>query len=75
MRDHIQDELRLEHQEVLQECHQETIFTKGKQVLLVQCVYIPFGVLIDDMVGDDDRSAFVRGMDKVEREASRKTRC
>jgi len=38
----------------------ETIFTKGEQVLLVQRVYVPFGILIDDMVGDDDRLAFVR---------------
>jgi len=75
MRDRIRDELHLERQEVLQkERHQETIFTKGKQVPLVQRVYVPFGVLVDDTVGDDDSSAFVRGKDKVERDASRKTR-
>jgi len=75
MRDRIRDELCLERREVLQkERRQETIFTKGEQVLLVQRVYVPFGVLVDDTVGDDDRSAFVRSTDTVEREASRKTR-
>jgi len=69
MRDRIRDELRFERREVLQkEHHQETIFTKVEQVL-VQRVYVPFGILVHDVVGDDDRSAFVRGTDTVDREA------
>jgi hypothetical protein len=75
MRDRICDDLRLEHREVLQkERRQETIFTKGEQVLLVQHVYVPFGVLVDDTVGNDDGSTFVRGAGAVERGASGKTR-
>ena len=71
----IRDELRLEHWEVLQkERRHETIFTKGEQVLLVQHVYVPFSVSIDDMVGDDNRSVFVRVVGAVERGASGKTR-
>jgi hypothetical protein len=43
------------------------IITKGEQILLVQRDYVPFGILIDDTVGDDDRSAFVRVAGAVER--------
>ena len=75
MRDRIRDELRLERWEVLQKEHRhETIFTKGEQVLLVQHVCVPFGVLIDDTVGDDDRLAFVHISGAVKRGVSGKTR-
>jgi hypothetical protein len=58
--DRIWNELRLERGEVLQEeCRQETIFIEREQVLLVQRVYVPFGVLVDDTVQNDDRPAFV----------------
>ena len=67
MHDRIRDGLRLERWEVLQkERHHETTFTKGEQILLVQRDYVPFGILIDDTVGDDDRSAFVRVAGVVE---------
>jgi hypothetical protein len=50
---------------------QETIFTKGEQILLLmQRVNVPVGVLVDDTVGDDDSSAFVRGAGAVARGAS-----
>jgi hypothetical protein len=71
----IWNEHGLEHGEVFQkECSQETIFTKREQVLLVKRINVAFSVLVDDMVGDDDRSALVCGTDTVERETSRKTR-
>jgi hypothetical protein len=75
MSDRIWNELRLERGEVLQEeCRQETIFTEREQVLLVQRVYVPFGVLVDDTVRNDDRPAFVCSADTVERETSGETR-
>jgi len=40
----------------------------------VQRDYVPFGILIDDTVGDDDRSAFVRVAGAVERGIPGKTR-
>jgi hypothetical protein len=49
--DCIWNELRLGCGGVLQEeCRQETIFTEREQLLLVQRVYVPFGVLVDDTV-------------------------
>jgi hypothetical protein len=71
----IRNELGLECGEVFQkERRQETIFTEREQILLVKRIYIAFGVLVDDTVGDNDRSALVCGTDTVERETSRKTR-
>jgi hypothetical protein len=71
----IRNELGLERGEVFQEeRRQETIFTEREQVLLVKRIYVAFSVLVDDTVGDDDRSALVCGTDTVERETSRKTR-
>jgi len=67
MCDRIRNELGLERREVLeQERRQETIFTKREQVLLVKRIYVAFGVLVDDTVGNDDRPAFVRSTDTVE---------
>jgi hypothetical protein len=44
-------ELGLEGREMLhQESRQETIFTKGKQILLMQSVDIGFGVFFDDSI-------------------------
>jgi len=74
MRDRIRDEICVDRREVLQKEHrQETIFTKGEQVPLVQSVYVPFGELNGDTVGDDDRWSFASGTDTVERETSRRT--
>jgi hypothetical protein len=71
----IRNEFGLERGEVFQEeRRQETIFTEREQILLVKRIYVAFGVLVDDTVGDNDRSAFVRGTYTVERETSRKTR-
>jgi hypothetical protein len=71
----IRNELGLECGEVFQkERRQETIFTEREQILLVKRIYIAFSVLVDDTVGDNDRSALVCGTDTVERETSRKTR-
>jgi hypothetical protein len=71
----IRNEHDFERGEVIQkERRQETIFTKRERVLLVKRINVAFGVLVDDTVGDDDRSALVCGTDTVERETSRKTR-
>lgn len=71
----LRNELGLECGEVLQEeRRQETIFTEREQVLLVKRIYVAFGVLIDDTVGDDNRPALICGTDTVERETPRKTR-
>ena len=59
-------ELGAERREVLQqECRQETIFTKRKQVLLVQRVNVGFSVLLDDTIRDDDGPALVGSPDAV----------
>ena len=60
------EELRAERREVLQQQRrQETIFTEGEQVLLVQRVDVGLGVLLYDAVRDDDGATLVGGPDAV----------
>ena len=67
-------ELGLERGEMLhQQGSQETIFTKGEQILLVQGVDIGFSVFFDDTVGDDDWATLVGCTNPVHGETSRKT--
>jgi len=66
MCDRVGRELRLKGGEVLEEqsC-QVTIFTKRKQVLLMEGINVGLGVLLDDAVGDDDRTALIRSTDSI----------
>jgi len=48
-----------------QQRRQESIFTKRKQVLLMQGVHVAIRIFIDYAVGDKKRSAFVIGTDAV----------
>ena len=56
-----------------EERRQEPIFTQREQILLVKRVDIGISVLVNDTVGDEDRTAFVSGTYTVEGEASRET--
>jgi hypothetical protein len=72
--DRIGLELGLERRKVLhEERRQEPIFTQREQVLLVKRVNIGLSVLVDDTVGDEDRTALVSGTNTIEGEASRET--
>ena len=74
MRDCVRAELGLKGREVLhQKRREETIFTKGEQILLVQGVDVTFGVVVDDADGDDDRSIFVGCTNPVDRETTWQT--
>jgi len=65
-------ELRLERGEVLhQECRQETIFTEGEQILLMQGVNIGVSVLFDNSIRNDYGTAFVSCSDTIESKAPR----
>jgi hypothetical protein len=48
------------------------IFTNGEQVLLVQGVNVRLGVLVDDMVQNDNGPAFVCGTDPIHGKTTRK---
>lgn len=54
-----------------EECGEETVFTEGEEVLLVERVDIAFGVFVDDPVGNDDRTTLVSRADTIERETPR----
>ena len=72
VRHRIRNEFRLEGRKVLQEeCGEETVFTEGEEVLLVERVDIAFGVFVDDPVGNDDRTTLVSRADTIERETPR----
>lgn len=74
MCDCVGSELRLERGEILEEQRcQVTIFTKGKQVLLMESINVRLCVVLDDAVGDNDWATLVRGSDSVQRETARKT--
>ena len=67
-------ELGLERREMLhEERRQEPIFTQREQILLVKRVDIGLSVLVNDTVGDEDRTALVSGTNTVEGEASGET--
>lgn len=72
--DRIRLEFGLECRKVLQEKRrQEPIFTQREQVLLVKRVDIGLGVLVNNTVGDEDRTTLVRGTNTVEGETSGET--
>jgi len=74
MRGSIRAEFGFECREMLhQKSRQETIFTEGEQILLVQCVDIGFGVFLDDTVGNDDGTAFVGSSNTIKGETTRQT--
>lgn len=56
-----------------EERRQEPIFTEREQVLLMKCVDIRLGILVNDTVGDEDRTALVSSTNTVEGETSGKT--
>lgn len=72
VRNGIRSEFHLESREMLHhERGEVSIFSEREQVLLMECVDVRLGVLIDDQRGDDDRSTFVRRSDTVDGETSR----
>lgn len=72
--DGVRGEFRLEGREVLHhERGEETIFTKGEQVLLVERVDHVLRVFIDDTTRDDDRTTLVGGTDAVHGETTGQT--
>jgi hypothetical protein len=74
VRDRVRSKLELVCWEVLHEQGgQVTIFTKRKEVLLVERVNIVLGVFVDDAVRDNDRSSFVGRPNPEHGETTRKT--
>lgn len=72
--DRIGLELGLERREVFhEERRQEPIFTKREQVFLVKCVDMGLCVIVDDTVGDENRTTLISSTNTVEGEASRET--
>lgn len=70
----VRDELCLERREVShQQSRQITIFTQREQILFVQGVYVPFRVVIDDPVGNNDRASFIGSTNTIEGKATWET--
>ena len=66
MRDRVGCELRLEGGEMFEEQgRQVTIFTEREQVLLMEGINVGLGVVLDDAVGDDNRTALIRSSDSI----------
>jgi len=66
MCDRVGRELRLKGGEMLEEqSRQVTILTKREQVLLMEGIDVGLGVLLDDAVGDDDRTTLIRSTDSI----------
>ena len=48
-----------------EQSRQVTILTKREQVLLMEGIDVGLGVLLDDAVGDDDRTTLIRSTDSI----------
>jgi hypothetical protein len=67
MRNRIGREFHLVLREILHhQSRQVSIFTQGKQILLVQGINIRFGVRLNDERGDDDGSTLVGCPDSID---------
>ena len=59
-------ELRPKGGDMLEEqSRQVTIFTEREQVLLMEGINVGLCVVLDDAVGDDDRTALIRSSDSI----------
>lgn len=75
MGDSVWSELHLEGWEVLHhDGRKVTILAQVKQILLVQRVDVHFRLVINDAIGDDEWSTFVRGANAIHAEATGKAR-
>ena len=67
----IANELRLEQREVLEkECREVTIFSEMQQILHMQRIDAIFRVVVDELVGDEERLVRIRGAETIEGEAT-----
>lgn len=70
----VANELRLEIREVLKKkCGEVSIFSEVQQVLHVQCVHTILRVVLDQLVGDEERFVRIRSPQAVERETTGQT--
>ena len=44
---------------------QVTVFAEREQVLLMEGINVGLGVVLDDAVGDDNRTALIRSSDSI----------
>lgn len=71
VRESIRRELQLIRWEVLHKERSEiSIFSKRKEILLVQRIHMVFRVFVNDSVGDDYRATFIRCPNTVQRETT-----
>lgn len=74
MRNGVGGKLHLERREVgHHESREISIFSEREQVLLVEGVHNVLGVVVDDAIGDDERSTLVGRSNTVERETTGET--
>ena len=67
-------ELRLKRREMLEEQSRKvTILTEREQVLLMEGINVGLCIVLDDAVGDDDRTTLICGSDSVQRETAGET--
>ena len=70
----VADELRLEQGEMLQKNRCEvTILPEVKQILHMQRIDPIFGIILDDLIGNQKRFVGIRGAEAVEGKTPRKT--
>lgn len=70
----VRGKLHLEGREVFHhQGRKVSILSKGEQVLFVKSVDVGFGIVVDNSLGDDDRSSFIRCPKSVQTETTGKT--